>query len=227
MLAEKHPLAPRAQHDLANALLSAAGPPFHRDSPLLRRAQRALESAMTLSKSSIFPEHRLISIAAVLNEPIQERWWESIIHKLRRYPPEQADIDALTRLMDCEADKVCPRQTKQLFSAFVAAIFNSRGSPALLVAYARFAADELGDLELAERMARKAISLDPDTARWRMNLIRYLILSKRWEAAQEQLAKLQRLNHIGFLDQVIAEFERQLDLVRPAGPESKVIDSPP
>ncbi|MDH3380461.1 MAG: hypothetical protein OEQ39_26390, partial [Gammaproteobacteria bacterium] len=214
MLAEKHPRALRAQNALANRLLSAAGPPYHRDSPLVQRAQRILESSIALAQSSIFPEHRLIHIAAVLKEPVQDRWWDSIAQKLSRYPASHSDLDALERLLRCQTEKICPRQTGKLLSVFIAAVSRSGESPALLATYARFAASELGDLSLAERLVRKAISLDPKTPRWRMNLVSYLIHAKRWDVAQEQLEALQRFNRLGSLDRSIAVLEQQLDHAR-------------
>ena len=196
-----------------------------RDSPLLQRAQRVLESSITLAKSSIFPEHRLIHIAAVLKEPAQDRWWESMAHKLSRYPASHSDIDALERLLSCQMEKICPKQTGKLLAVFIAAISRSGESPALLATYARFAASELGDLSLAERLVRKAISLDPKTPRWRINLVSYLIHTERWDMAQEQLEALQRLNRLGSLDRAITALERQLDSARNAQLGSKATDS--
>ena len=194
-----------------------------RDLSLLQRAQRGLESSITLAKSSIFPEHRLIHIAAVLKEPAQDRWWESMAHKLSRYPASHSDIDALARLLSCQMEKICPKQTGKLLAVF-AAISRSGESPALLAPYARFAASELGDLSLAERLVRKAILLDPKTPRWRINLVSYLIHTERWDMAQEQLEALQRLNRLGSLDRAITVLEQQLDSARNAQLGSKATD---
>lgn len=89
--------SPRASSDLATlyAGLSDANP----DSPFFQFAMKEFERGSRLPKSSPLPEQGLILLAATTGQPVQDRWWQSLIEKVQRRPVGPQEVIAVTGLM--------------------------------------------------------------------------------------------------------------------------------
>ena len=60
-----------------------------------------------------------------------------------------------------------------------------------------FAAEGLGDFDLAERLLQRAVTQMPETPVYRFNLIQVLLHNGKQEAASAQIAALRAQNHLG------------------------------
>lgn len=79
-LARNNPESPRAAFDLAVTYLRYAQ--FDPASPLYPKAITAFEHAATVRNSSPLPEQALILLANRDGRQIEERWWQSLEHKI-------------------------------------------------------------------------------------------------------------------------------------------------
>ncbi len=192
------PNAPRAQYELARILIIAAGE--DRNSPLIAEATEVLERNAYLPGSGITPLQALIYINGRAQRPIDPRWWQALIAKLKDRAPSASDVSAVIFLFRCQMRGDCAVQNQEMFDTFVAALDRSQGNSNLMSAYAEFALRELGDADLAGRMFREAVAARPDEPKYRSNLVQFLIATQQFEAARSEISELAKLNHAGSLD---------------------------
>ncbi len=134
-----------------------------------------------------------------------------MIEKLQSQPPSQTDTGVLIFLLHCQLRGDCPQQKQELLDAFVAALTKSGGDVHLMSAYADFAYLELGDAALAERMLRGVVASKPMVPVYHANLIKLLIATGQFAAAEQALVPLKALNRFGSLDTMIAELQTQIE----------------
>jgi hypothetical protein len=218
----KRPDSQRAQYDLAQILIIAAGE--NRESPLITEARELLERTAFLPNSGITPLQALIYINGRAHRPIDPRCWQAITAKLRDNAPSQGDIAALIFLSHCQMRGDCPTQKPELLEAFVTALTRSGGNPNLVGAYGEFALKQLGDRELAERMYREAVATSPKEPVYRANLVRFLIATSQFDAAAAEIDQLSALNRLGSLDDVLASLRAALAAAR--SPAAELPKSP-
>ena len=204
----KRPDSPRAQYELARILIIAAGE--DRESPLIVQATEVLERNAYLPNSGITPLQALIYVNGRAHRPIDPRWWQAIIAKLRDRAPSASDISALIFLFRCQMRGDCPVQKQEMLDAFGTALARSSGSTNLMSAYGEFALEELGDAELAGRMFREVVTASPNEPTYRANLIRFLIATQQFQAAESEISELAKLNRAGSLDGTLAALEAEL-----------------
>ena len=210
--ATKRPHSARAQYELARTLIIAGQ--GDAESPLIGRATEILRAAANDPASGIAPLQALIYLDGRAHRPVNPEWWQRILARLQDGVPSQTDIDAIIFLMRCQLDGDCPVQKQELLSVFVAALAKSNGNIYLMAAYADFAWRELGDADLAERMARTVAEIRPQVPLYRENLIRTLIATGRLEKVPPELTALERLNHVGELDAEIGTLKSQWQQAR-------------
>jgi hypothetical protein len=198
----KRPASARAQYELARTLIVAAGE--NPTSPLIDRAVEILQRTAFRADSGITPLQALIFVNGRAHRPIDPRWWQAMVAKLRAAPPSQSDIAAIVFLFHCQQRGDCPPQPEPLLAVFLAGLESSGGDLNLKSAYADFALHELGDAELAERMAREVVAAAPADPTYRENLIRVLIASHRFDELPAEFAALEKLNRLGSLDRDLA-----------------------
>jgi hypothetical protein len=220
----KRPESQRAQYDLAQILIIAAGE--NRESPLITEAQGLLERTAFLPNTGITPLQALIYLDGRAKRPIDPRYWQTITTKLRDNAPSQSDVAALIFLSRCQLRGECPVQKPELLEAFVTALTRSGGNPNLLGAYGEFALKQLGDLELAERMYREAVATSPKEPVYRANLVRFLIATGQPDAAALEIDQLAALNHLGSLDDVLAPLRAALAAARVPEPDTTSAELP-
>ena len=73
-----------------------------------------------------------------------------------------------------------------------------------------FAISELGDAELAIRMAREAIAAKPQVPVYRANLARILIAAGRLDAANDAIEDLAAMDRAGSLEAIVARLRQEL-----------------
>ena len=204
----KRPDSPRAQYELARILIIAAGK--DRESPLIAQATEVLQRNAYLPNSGITPLQALIYINARAQRPIDPRWWQAIVAKLRDRAASASDVAALIFLFRCQTRGDCPEQKQEMLDAFGTALTRSNGNSNLVSAYAEFAFEELGDAELAGRMYRDVVAASPREPAYRANLVRFLIATRQFQAARLEISGLAKLNHAGSLDSTLATLDVEL-----------------
>ncbi|HZP67276.1 MAG TPA: hypothetical protein VFB32_13320 [Rudaea sp.] len=217
----KRPQSPRAQYELADTLIRAAG--SDANSPLLSAATTVLERSALAPASGIAPLQALIYLSARQHRPLDPRWWPAIVAKLQAAPPSQTDIDSLVFLFRCQERGDCPVRNQELFDAFTAALTQSHGNLYLASAYGEFAFRELHDADLAERMFRDVVAQQPSVPVYRANLIRLLIATGQFDRAAAEISALEKLNTLGSLDTMISELHAEMSAAQartaPTAPE--------
>ncbi len=212
--ATKRPQSQRAQYELARTLILAAG--SDANSPLLDASLAILQRHAFDPDSGITALQALIFLNGRAHRPVDPHWWQALIDKLRARAPRQSDIAAVIFLYQCQQRGECAPQREELFAAFTAALERSGGNVNLTSAYADFALRELGDAELAERMAREAVAARPSVAIYRSNLIRILVASGHLDAADTELERLRQLDRFGSLDDTLRQLRAEIDAARAA-----------
>jgi len=204
--AEKRPDSIRAQYELARSLIVVgvkdAG------SPLLREARIILERSAFKPNAGIAGLQALIYLDCKTRGAVEPKLWQTLTDDLREQPPSQQDIGALHFLLHAQLRGDCPVQRQELLNAFTAALARSDGEVNLVSAYADFAYLELGDPQLAERMFRYVVQSRPTVPVYRENLIKFLIVMRRFDEARHEIDALGALNRYGSLDNDIAQLRK-------------------
>jgi len=211
------PTSPRAQYELGRALLiTARGNP---DSPAWTRARQAFEDCRKLPNSSVLCEQGLIMVASLRKEPVDPSLWTSIITKLRASTPTSSDATAMTTLFDCQLNDICAQDFVHLGDALQAGIDHPQPNDRMLTLYGQYAWLLMGDLDLAERIMRDVIAIKPQVPDARANLISVLIENGRIESARAEYAKLEKMNHLGSIDAMLASLRKAMESASTANPE--------
>lgn len=153
----RHPLSPRAHYELGRALVIVSDN-GHKSPALLDEARQVFLTAMWLPNSSLLPEHGLLLIAGKTGSTADPAWWHSMAEKLAQRPPSAEDRVAIVALLMCQIKGPCPHAPREMLAVFVNALAHPNPDYGLLTSYAQFAAHELGDWELARRVAQEAVS---------------------------------------------------------------------
>jgi hypothetical protein len=200
--------SPRAQYDLGRTYVALSK--YDPDSPFTKMAYAPLERAAALPHSSILPEQALIYMNARMGRTVEDRWWDSLIEKLRARRPDAQDEGALGALTKCAIDQLCPLPPQRMVDAFLAALNHPAPRPRTLAAYSDYAWNVLQDRTLAEQLAADAVAAAPRESVYRITLIRMLIVQGKSVEAESQLAALSRLNVGGQLDNELRALETML-----------------
>jgi protein O-mannosyl-transferase len=206
--AQKRPDSEAALYELGRTLMIAAGEDNH--SRLLDRANEIFVDCMALKSTNILCEQGLVILQAKRGIPIDRKLWTSIVAKLRAYPASEGSASSLMNLWDCQAHDVCPKQYAELREAFEAAMHRTPVNPRLLANYGDFAAEGLGDFDLAERLLRQAVLQMPYTPVYRFNLIQVLLHNGKPADVSAEMAQLSAQNHFGSLSDLIAELDKEV-----------------
>jgi len=208
-LVKKNPDSSWAQEEFARALFREANESSGDKKRQLHQAiGRALETSSGLSPHNITSEAILIILAGHNNQPVEERWWNSIKKKLAGRKALYPNIQSLGKLAKCQQIGACQEQLEHLTDSFVIALDHSENSPALLLTYARFAAHNLSHPALAERMYRKALEIEPSDSGVRIELAWHLIQQGDLESANSEIQTLRHGDRFGIMVETIQELER-------------------
>ena len=205
--AAKHPESPRATYGIARTLANLTG--FDPHSPFVPETLIALERARRLPRSNSVPDYATLIFAARVGAPVQPEWWLDLQAKLRRSPIGQEDRAALETLTDCVVKRQCLFAPNEMIETFAAAM--SQGPDArILSIYGNYALNALGEVDLAMRAWQEASALQPQKAKYRIDLAELMMVLKRRDEAKVQIAELRKLGRFGQFAAVADSLETRL-----------------
>lgn len=207
--ASRAPDSPRAMYELGRTyiLLSHYDP----SSPYTKLAYNALEKASAMPESSILPQQALIFMSARMHIPAEDRWWDSMIAKLKARKSTVQDESSLEILSSCQTTGECDLPKQRILDAFLAALSHPNPSARLLNMYGMYAWEVLDDHTLGLRMLQEAIATNPKEPAYRITLVRMLTDLDRLSDARLALRGLQALNFGGHMDDGIARLAEGIE----------------
>lgn len=211
--AARHPDSPRATYELGRTYVVLSG--YRKDSPNLLRAIEALKVAARVPRASTLPEVGLIMTASRTGMTIEQTWWDELLSKLSQRAPTPEDSSALASLTDCQRSGRCVFEDGRMLQVYLAAAAHEPADPAVLYSYAIFAANRLGDTELALQLARDAAK--SRDVQYQKNLINFLIDLKRADEAELELDELERRGKPGEVRRFATETRTRILALRSAG----------
>lgn len=210
-LAARAPQSPRAQYELGRTYIIYS----HYDpaSPFTKLAYAPLERAAAMPESSILPQQALIFMNARMGLPTKERWWESMIDKLRERRPGVQDESSLGALAQCAREGQCKLPPQRMVEAFLAALSHPDPSARLLAAYSDYAWNILGDHALGLKLGEDAVLTQPSEPAYRITLVRMLLALGRTKEALQEYRELEHLNIGGSLDRDLLSLHQAIDSI--------------
>lgn len=207
-LAGRAPTSPRAQYELGRTYVILSR--YETDSPFTPLAHKALEQAAALPDSTVLPEQGLIFMNSRMHLPLEDRWWDSMVAKLKKRKSAVEDESALEQLSTCQTSGQCDLPKQRMLQAYLAALSHPNPSARLLNMYGMYAWEELGDHALGIRMMQDAVATNPREPAYRVTLVRMLTDMGRTDEARQALHDLQPLNVAGHMDEGIATLKAAL-----------------
>jgi tetratricopeptide (TPR) repeat protein len=180
-------------------------------SPYRNLAYDALEKAAALPESSILPQQALIFMNSRMHVPLEDRWWDSMIGKLKARKSTVQDESSLEQLSSCQTTGECDLPKQRMLDAFLAALAHPNPSARLLNMYGMYAWEELGDHALAVRMLQEAVATNPREPAYHVTLVRMLTDMGHTNEARQALRDLQSFNLAGHMDEGIATLTTRLE----------------
>lgn len=203
-LASRNPESPRATYDMGQMMLIAAG--GDPQSPLLSLARREFEHASSLPGSSPLPEQGLIILLSRNGQQVPEKVWIRLREKLELKRAGAQETTALFSINRCRISDECRLDDQQLFQTFMSAFKANPRDAVITTMYADFAFSVLDDDELAIRMAREALDLQPGSLQYRANLAKFLAATpQHCRELKDVLSELSARDAIGAHTGLISE----------------------
>src|SRR5690606_20233706 len=154
------------------------------------------ERGSRLPGASPLPEQGLILMAATTGQPVENKWWDRLIHKIRTRPLGPQEAMAVTGLMQ-QRHQGIKLDDKRLAEAFLA-LLERKPTPYLHVQFANFALTELGDEALADEHFAAAVKLAIDTdPAYPARIAQALLSDGRGRQATVVLQQMDRLGYPG------------------------------
>jgi len=207
----KHPLSPRATYDEGRTYVILCD--YDADSKFFPLARKALTAAAAVPGSNILPEQALLILAARTNTKQDPAWWNSMQTKLKSQPVGVQGISALYSLSRCQEEGHCNFDLGNMLDTFYAAI-GARPSPGVLTVFGNYALNVMHDHDLALRLMKDAVERSPNTLQYHENLARVMIFLRRFEDAEKELGKMDRLDRFGTNRAQIDSLRRRLVAAR-------------
>jgi hypothetical protein len=206
--ASRAPDSPRAMYELGRTYIIYSN--YDPASPYRNLAYDALEKAAALPESSILPQQALIFMNARMHAPLEDRWWDSMIAKLKARKSTVQDESSLEELSSCQTNGECDLPKQRMLDAYLAALSHPNPSARLLNMYGMYAWEVLADHNLAVLMLQDAVSANPKEPAYRITLVRMLTDAGRLDEAQQALIGLQTFNLAGHMDEGIATLNARI-----------------
>jgi hypothetical protein len=201
--ARYHPHSPRATYSCAAAEASLAmqGRLENPDT-----AFTALEKSRATNKS-VMPNVALVMLASSLGRPVKPEWLDDMREKLHASKIGPQDVDALSRLVQCERE-ACQLDRRQVDSIFNAARTNPRlghgyNYANVTTIYINYLTAENAPLAKLIELMRKVAAAEPHIAQYHINLGNALIVAGKLDDAQKQIDILRQMNSVGQYDRAI------------------------
>ena len=180
----------RAASDLATLYVAMAD--GNADSPFYDMGIREFERAAALPSASSIPEQGLILSAAVHGRPVDDRWWDSLIHKVRTQHAAPQLLVSVEGLMSQRYKDVV--LDDQRLSEAYAAMLERNPQPHLFAQYGDFALTYLHDRELARQSFIRAAELSRNNPAWVLRMVETLTAEGHADIAK---AVLERADALG------------------------------
>ena len=204
-LAYRAPDSPRALYELGRNYIIYSN--YNPASPFVQMAYAPLEQAAALPDSSILPEQALIFMNSRMRLPLKNKWWNSMIVKLKSKKPGVQDESSLGALTQCARDHQCDLPQSRMVQAYLAALSHPNPSARLLAMYSDYAWNVLEDRQLGIRLITSAIEAAPSEAAYRITVARMYIAQGRKAQATQVIGALEKLNIGGSLNNNISELK--------------------
>lgn len=188
--ASQHPGSPRANYELAHALLLFTEDP---QGPLFSLGMQALKQAAALPRSGLLPAQGAIFFSSRLGVEPDERWWVMLRERVRG-PVSEEDLNALYTLVECRIEQICRFDTGKLGEILETAVAAHPANPALVTYYANYAANLAHDLSLAHRLMQRAVALAPGKLAYWANLAELQIFTGQRREAAYSLQRMRELS---------------------------------
>jgi hypothetical protein len=206
--ASRAPDSPRAMYELGRTYIIHSN--YEPTSPYRKLAYDALEKAAALPQSSILPQQALIFMNARMRIPAEDRWWDSMIAKLKARKSTVQDESSLQELSTCQTNGECDLPKQRMLDAYIAALSHPNPSGRLLNMYGMYAWEVLNDHALGVSMQEDAVAASPREPAYRITLVRMLTDSGRLNEARQALEGLQSFNLGGSMDEGIATLDAHI-----------------
>lgn len=214
--AKHHPASPYATYMLGQTYANLA---LFGDGSQYQNAVDSLNAASAVPNSGIIPDVSLILVEAQLKDKIEPGVLERIATKLSHRRITASDIQGLNALTDCADRHNCRLPAAGMQAMFESALTNPEtirtpGSHAnVLVIYGNYisARPGPGHLPQARALMAQAAELVPGEPQYRANLITLDIDMGDLAQARADLDALRKLNYLGHLDSVIADYESEIE----------------
>lgn len=211
-LENRNPTSPRASYELGARLLGNAG--SDTQSPVWSLAAKQFEVAAGLDPPSVLPDQALIIMAARSDKPPSNEVWDRLRSKLSLRAAGPQELNALYFITTACIQKPGSVDASELMKTFQTALARNPESADIHAQYGNFAWNVLRDPDLAIRMQREAIRLEPTNPTHWVSLAKYLAATTDPASTIELsdlLASIRRANRNGSLDAELAEIATLLD----------------
>jgi len=201
--------SPRANHDLGMVLAIIAP---DANSIQFSQAMASFAYAASLPNSTLTPLQALVFEHGKHGLPVNPQWWDDMREYVRTNPLSAQDLSALRRLVDAQASGVIRVDTEELGRLIREAYSHHPRRAILATLLANYLLNVAGEAEEAGKYLHRAVALAPRSSlRW-AHLIQYQILMGQLSEAHVSLERLQELNSLGRLNDLIADLDHRLAL---------------
>lgn len=170
-----------------------------------------LERARKLDKTGIMPNVTLIKFSYLLDEPVDPAWFDEILDKLSRHPISASDISSLQTLTDCVQArcKIDPEKMETLFD-----IVLQQENARLVSIYGYYTINNRGNFDKGLALFEHAVKLDPVDPQYRKNLINLLVVMRKLDEAELQLAQFKSADTHGSSQGFYESIENEINTLR-------------
>jgi tetratricopeptide (TPR) repeat protein len=144
---------------------------------------------------------RLI-ILFLLGEPVNDELISQLRSDIAIKNIDASTQSALFTLIDCQIANVCILKENTFNDLIYTSInnptLNNKNRASLLIALSEYYIETRNDLQKAVNLTNKAISLDPETIRYRFVLVNWFVRSDNYNEAYEQLEILKNIDKFKF-----------------------------
>ncbi|MDE2235572.1 MAG: hypothetical protein KGK44_08510 [Gammaproteobacteria bacterium] len=174
-------------------------------------AFQTLERAAAIS-SNIMPDVAMMMVSAKLKLPVNPAWQKHAETLLLAHPVTVRDTTSLASLVDClpmDCGTLAPTADSLIKTAFQSSQ-KHHPSPDLWAIYGNYLTFTGHPLVEVIAAMRQTVKLAPRVPIYRISLTKGLIMAGEFDAAEEQISQLSRLNRLGNLDLEIKILEANL-----------------
>jgi tetratricopeptide (TPR) repeat protein len=205
--AKKNPNSPRAMYYLGWVLTVASG--YRADSPMVEQALDAFARARALPDANALADSGALIVAERTHRPLQRAWWEHMQHRLATGPLGPQETGAVAVMVTCDIKRVCHFPPDQMLATFGAAL--SQGPHAeFMNIYGNYVWNIAGDRELALRLWRESMRMNPNEAQYHIAVIKALTVLGRKDEARQEIARFRTLGRFGVNAPMADKLEKAL-----------------